>query len=99
MNTACSICLEVFSEDCEISSTPCGHIFHSICIKKALEVSKTCPQCRKICSEHKHRADCRKSCANQIHRVYLPSASEEAAWIKKEKKLLQMAAEKGSLEW
>lgn len=62
-------------------------------------MSSACPQCRKSCSQHEHKNTCRKSCATQIHRVYLPSAPDESPWIKKEQKLLQFAAEEGSLEW
>ena len=39
---ACSICMKSFTLDCDISSTPCGHVFHSDCIEKT-----DCLQCRK----------------------------------------------------
>eukprot|EP00931_Biecheleriopsis_adriatica_P103463 TRINITY_DN78293_c0_g1_i1.p1 TRINITY_DN78293_c0_g1~~TRINITY_DN78293_c0_g1_i1.p1 ORF type:complete len:1051 (-),score=236.34 TRINITY_DN78293_c0_g1_i1:44-3169(-) len=42
----CSICLE---EDCELSSLcilPCGHLFHTSCVKDVLRVQQFCPECR-----------------------------------------------------
>ena len=47
MNSFCTICVEFFSPESEISLTPCGHFFHSTCIKNWLEIRKSCPQCRK----------------------------------------------------
>ena len=51
MNIACSACLESFTEKCEVSSTPCGHVFHTKCIESWFRKDKnTCPQCRKWCT-------------------------------------------------
>ena len=51
MNIACSTCLESFTEKCEVSSTPCGHVFHTKCIESWFRKDKnTCPQCRKWCT-------------------------------------------------
>ena len=48
MNTACSTCLESFSARSDISTTMCGHVFHTDCIEKWLQNGKNqCPQCRK----------------------------------------------------
>ena len=59
MNIACSTCLEPITLKCDVSSTPCGHLFHTKCIKEWLntnkrtnvtkKVKKSCPQCRKNC--------------------------------------------------
>ncbi|CDS41078.1 traf interacting protein [Echinococcus multilocularis] len=44
----CSICQEVLGTGTNehISALLCGHAFHATCIKKWLESSSTCPQCR-----------------------------------------------------
>ena len=47
MDVVCSTCLESFTSKCDISTTPCGHVFHTVCIQKWLEKdNKNCPQCR-----------------------------------------------------
>lgn len=46
----CSICLE---EDCELSSLcilPCGHLFHTACVRSTLALQQLCPHCR--CPAH-----------------------------------------------
>ena len=59
MNTACSTCLEVFTSKSDISTTPCGHVFHTNCITKWLENGQNpCSECRKECS------------ANEIIKLY-----------------------------
>ena len=49
MNIACSTCLESFTSGCDISTTPCGHVFHTGCITKWLNKNRNCSQCRKHC--------------------------------------------------
>ena len=49
INIACSTCLESFTSGCDISTTPCGHVFHTGCIARWLNVNTDCPQCRKGC--------------------------------------------------
>ena len=49
MNFACSTCLESFTSECDISTTPCGHVFHTDCITRWLDDNKNCSQCRKDC--------------------------------------------------
>ena len=49
MNIACSTCLESFTSGCDISTTPCGHVFHTGCITRWLNVNTDCSQCRKGC--------------------------------------------------
>ena len=51
MDIACPTCLTPFLLNSDISATPCGHVFHTNCIKKWLQMGrKTCPQCREHCS-------------------------------------------------
>ena len=66
MNAACSLCLELFTSRCDISTTPCGHVFHTECISKWLENrQKNCVQCRKSCSK------------DQIIKLYFSEADQE----------------------
>ena len=59
MHVNCSTCLELLSPSADLSSAPCGHVFHSTCILQWLETGKnTCPQCRSKCRE------------NQLRRIY-----------------------------
>ena len=51
MDIACSACLESFTLDCDVSTTPCGHLFHTNCINKWIKNEKRdCPQCRQSCT-------------------------------------------------
>ena len=54
MNSACSACLESFNLREDISTTPCGHVFHTKCIEKWLQSGNSqCPQCRKYCGPYR----------------------------------------------
>ena len=65
MNIVCSTCLERFTPNCDISSTMCGHIFHTICIKTWIKKGhKSCPQCRQHCTPRK------------IHKIYFSETVE-----------------------
>nr|KYP43539.1 RING-H2 finger protein ATL2B [Cajanus cajan] len=46
---SCSICLEVLSNGSKAicMPQPCFHIFHQNCIVKWLNISGTCPLCRR----------------------------------------------------
>jgi len=56
MNVNCSTCLELLTPSCELSSAPCGHVFHSNCIARWLETGKgNCPQCRTKCKNNQLR--------------------------------------------
>jgi TRAF-interacting protein len=56
MNVNCSTCLELLTPSADLSSAPCGHIFHSLCIIQWFETGKSsCPQCRARCFEKQLR--------------------------------------------
>ena len=64
MNIACTICLEPITLKCDVSTTSCGHLFHTNCIKDWLNTDKwvnvtkgtkkSCPQCRSSCGHLKN---------------------------------------------
>lgn len=43
-NVQCSICSDVLDSQ-DISITPCGHLFCTACIIKAIRKSRVCPSC------------------------------------------------------
>jgi ribosomal protein L37AE/L43A len=43
----CPICFEPMTKNITIA-LPCGHIFHTKCIKQALRYNNKCPNCRRI---------------------------------------------------
>ena len=89
MQVSCPICLEIFTPNCEVSSTPCGHLFHSYCLNRSIVNTYSCPQCRKSCAQQV-----------QVHRIYLSADStEDKVWTKREKDLLQTFAEQDALDW
>ena len=66
MNAACSSCLELFTSRCDISTTPCGHVFHTDCITKWFENQKeSCAQCRESCR------------SNQLIKLYFSEGDQE----------------------
>ena len=79
---SCSVCTEVLTSNCEITSTYCGHVFHTNCITKWIAQKQNCPQCRTRCTD------------NGIHRIYLSESPKENLIPD----LLQMAAENGHLQ-
>ncbi|KAK6789397.1 hypothetical protein RDI58_013196 [Solanum bulbocastanum] len=42
----CSICMEEFEAEIGAKQVPCGHLFHSSCLKNWLSLRKSCPLCR-----------------------------------------------------
>jgi DNA repair exonuclease SbcCD ATPase subunit len=90
MNIACSTCLESFTSGCDISTTPCGHVFHTGCITRWLDGNINCSQCRKDCE------------ISQIIKLYFSesqSSLEEQIGINYlEQKRLQLEEEKLRLE-
>ena len=78
---SCSVCTEVLASSCEMTSTYCGHVFHTKCIVPWIERQQNCPQCR-------------TRCTNQtVHQIYLSGSPKENVIPD----LLQMAAENGHL--
>ncbi|XP_006660807.1 E3 ubiquitin-protein ligase RNF4-like [Oryza brachyantha] len=55
----CPVCWNKLEEP---STTICGHIFCTNCIKQAIQIQKKCPTCRKSLR------------ANNFHRIYLPGS-------------------------
>ncbi|XP_053675506.1 E3 ubiquitin-protein ligase TRAIP [Anopheles nili] len=51
MNLLCPICSDMFVPSDDVNITPCGHMFHHMCLLQWLERSKSCPQCRNRCTE------------------------------------------------
>lgn len=43
----CPLCLEPMTKNITIA-LPCGHIFHTKCIKQALQYNNKCPNCRRV---------------------------------------------------
>ncbi|XP_039046552.1 uncharacterized protein LOC120186762 [Hibiscus syriacus] len=41
----CVVCLDEFSDQDEVSSMPCGHVYHYDCIVEWLKTSHLCPLC------------------------------------------------------
>lgn len=51
MRVQCSTCLELLTPGDDLTSTPCGHVFHMACVVQWFENKKNCPQCRQSCNE------------------------------------------------
>uniref|UniRef100_A0A1B0CFY3 Putative e3 ubiquitin-protein ligase traip n=1 Tax=Lutzomyia longipalpis TaxID=7200 RepID=A0A1B0CFY3_LUTLO len=51
MNIICPICTECVLPNEDLCANSCGHVFHYPCIRQWIERSKTCPTCRKLCSD------------------------------------------------
>ena len=51
MDITCSVCTEsLISKDDSVSTTRCGHVFHTKCVTQWFQTGKNnCPQCRSIC--------------------------------------------------
>ena len=65
MNVTCAICVDFLTPTCDLSSLPCGHVFHSDCVLKWLATGKdSCPQCRSNCS------------SSQLRRIYFTEGME-----------------------
>ncbi|KAK3745948.1 hypothetical protein RRG08_057748 [Elysia crispata] len=48
MRAQCCICADLFesTQTVNISATPCGHVFHEVCLMRWMDTSSTCPSCR-----------------------------------------------------
>ena len=71
MNSACSTCLESFTSASDMSSIPCGHVFHTFCIENWINNGRNrCSQCRRNCSKA------------QITKLYFSEATSENNLVK-----------------
>ena len=62
MELECSTCLESFTAESHLLSTPCGHIFHNHCINEWLDKGDlNCPQCTASITDFA-----------ELRRIYLP---------------------------
>eukprot|EP00092_Neocalanus_flemingeri_P007824 GFUD01008445.1.p1 GENE.GFUD01008445.1~~GFUD01008445.1.p1 ORF type:complete len:419 (-),score=157.21 GFUD01008445.1:144-1400(-) len=55
MRVQCSTCLELLTPGDDLTSTPCGHVFHMACVIQWFENKKNCPQCRQSANERNLR--------------------------------------------
>ena len=62
---ACTVCKEVLTSICNISSIHCGHVFHTNCLTKWINAQGSCPQCRSACTY------------KQLNRIYLSESTKE----------------------
>ena len=64
---SCSTCLECFFPSSDVSTTPCGHLFHTKCIKRWFQANdtNTCPHCRNDVN------------SGLIHKVYFSAAEPD----------------------
>ena len=86
MNIACSTCMESFTAKCNVSSTPCGHVFHTNCIMAWLQTDQNkCPQCRKWCT------------IGQIHKIHFSEVKNDDA-LQADLKCIELVEEKQRLE-
>ena len=52
MDISCSICIEPFKSNCAVSTTKCGHVFHTKCITEWIESGQqNCSHCRTGCQK------------------------------------------------
>ena len=51
--SSCSICTDEFKESDDVCVIPCGHIFHSTCIKEWGHYKPECPLCKQSIPEKK----------------------------------------------
>lgn len=66
MNSACSTCLESFTSRSNISTIPCGHVFHTFCVENWFNNNNNgCSQCRTKCTR------------DQIIKLYFSEATSE----------------------
>ena len=66
MRVQCSTCLELLTPGDDLTSTPCGHVFHMACVVQWFETKKNCPQCRQSANE------------KNLRKIYLAEVDGEA---------------------
>ncbi|CAK9800031.1 E3 ubiquitin-protein ligase TRAIP [Anthophora quadrimaculata] len=67
MNIVCVICSDLLVPSDDVFRTPCGHIFHFVCLTQWLERSKSCPQCRE------------RTTNTNIHKIYFSFSNNDSA--------------------
>ena len=78
MNVTCPICFELFTSTNDISATPCGHVFHTECIKNWLQTAQNqCPECKKDCKQ------------NQIIKLYFSDTGSENDFVMQLKNVIR----------
>lgn len=53
MKATCVICSDILDGENTNVTTPCGHVFHEICVLQWLEYKSSCPACRQNINKHK----------------------------------------------
>ncbi|KAJ8897696.1 hypothetical protein PR048_003046, partial [Dryococelus australis] len=85
----CVICSDIFDSASETYITPCGHLFHYVCLIEWLERSKSCPQCRNRTTE------------SNIHRVFFNiqnDGKEDAGSLRNQIENLKFSVQMKELE-
>ena len=88
MDITCSVCTEsLISKDDSVSTTQCGHVFHTKCVTQWFQTGKnTCPQCRAI------------SGMNQIIQTYVSKNAKALDVIEADLKCIELAETNKKLE-
>ena len=68
MDISCSICIEPFKSNCEVSTTKCGHVFHTKCIMYWFQIGQNKSHVENLDQNTKQSDNncpkCRKKCSN-----------------------------------
>ena len=68
MDISCSICIEPFKSNCEVSTTKCGHVFHTKCIMYWFQIGQNKSHVENLDQNAKKSGNncpkCRKKCSN-----------------------------------
>ena len=68
MDISCSICIEPFKSNCEVSTTKCGHVFHTKCIMYWFQIGQNRSHVENLDQNAKLSGNscpkCRKKCSN-----------------------------------
>ena len=68
MDISCSICIEPFKSNCEVSTTKCGHVFHTKCIMYWFQIRQNRSHVENLDRNAESSGNscpkCRKKCSN-----------------------------------
>ena len=75
MDISCSICIEPFKSNCEVSTTKCGHVFHTKCIMYWFQIGQNKSHVENLDQNAKQSGNncpkCRKKCSNnELIKIY-----------------------------